>query len=657
MGTAENDLEWTFDPETGEEEGANDAMGQNFRLRPYASLLREAVQNALDVPASSEPVVVRFQFGKINSRSFPSFFKLKEHIQGCIDYWHNSESIVGKYKRMQECFSDDYSSELCYLKISDRNTLGMDYKPNNNNVPFYAFVRASKVSVKGHDNTGGTYGFGKAAYFQLSPIGTLLVSTMTVEGKCFFEGKSVLCTHTYRGLKKTSVGYYDNNGGKAPIDKVDDIPMRFRREEPGTDFYILGFLDSRREVALEEMKQESLRSFFVAIHRKKLIIELKYSQDYCLSINSGTLPNIMKEVFPETKDTSGQFRTLNPRPYYDAIVNEDNGKQYRTFTDVMPNIGRVYLYIKRDKDISDKLLFMRRPFMTVYPKYLSSSVGISGVFICDDTLGDNKLKKIENSSHTQWRPEINKDPLTQETIEEGKVAFEEVKSFCERCIKELSDTGERQELDISGLEDLLYVPDSLIDESEDEEEKIIGQPTCDFKDTGLSVTTDIQKDEFVDKKTTEKTDDEDVVYGELTGSVILSDDGPDTAGIDQSGQRGTGEGTKKPGTQIRNVEKSESDGILFGPIKVNCRSFAQNEDGIWWHYITIHSSTNIHNGFMDVVVCGEQGDVAVNIAESDKWSYNGNRISKMEIPIGTTRFKIRFTDNMKYTLLTALYYE
>lgn len=654
MSQAENNLKWTFDPQTGQEEGANDALGQNFRQRPYASLLRESVQNALDVPADNNPVIVRFSFGKINSNTFPSFFELKEHIQGCIDYWSQSEAIVAKYKRMQECFSDEYSSKLCYLKISDRNTRGMDYEPGNNNTPFFAFVRAAKVSVKGSGNTGGTYGFGKAAYFQLSPIGTLLVSTMTTKGRCFFEGESVLCTHTYRGEKKTSVGYYDNNEGRGPIDRVEDIPLRFRKEEPGTDFYILGFLDSRKEAAMEEMKLEALRSFFVAIHRKKLIIELEYSKDNCLVIDSESLPDLMQSVFPDDIDNSGQMRTLNPRPYYDAVVNDGKGGKYHTFSEVLPNLGHVYLYIKRGKDISDKILFMRRPYMTVYPKYLTSSVCISGVFICDDLRGDNKLKKIENSSHNVWKPDLNKDALTQETIEEGKLAFKEVNDFCDRCIKELSSAGDKQELDISGLDDMLYVPDSLVED--DDNERSVGHPSGEVKDTGLSVTTELKKEDFIEKERAEKSDDA-IVFGEQTGGIVISSDSEMIAGVEQSGHRGSSSGNSKPGTDIKPVEKTDSDNTLFGPIKVNCRTFAQCEDGFWWHYIIIHTTTPIHNGFMNILVCGEVGDVSVNIAESDHWKFSENRVFGMELPLGVSRFKIRFSDNMKYTLRTELHYE
>ena len=48
MSTTENNCTWHFGIESGRSEGPFDATGQNFKQRPYASLLRESVQNSMD---------------------------------------------------------------------------------------------------------------------------------------------------------------------------------------------------------------------------------------------------------------------------------------------------------------------------------------------------------------------------------------------------------------------------------------------------------------------------------------------------------------------------------------------------------------------------------------------------------------------------------
>ena len=86
----------------------------------------------------------------------------------------------------------------------------MSYEKDKTDSPFYAFVRSAGVSAKDDTSAGGSFGFGKAAYYLLSPISTIIVSTCTSKGDKFFEGASSFCTHTYNDKKKVAFGYYDD---------------------------------------------------------------------------------------------------------------------------------------------------------------------------------------------------------------------------------------------------------------------------------------------------------------------------------------------------------------------------------------------------------------------------------------------------------------
>ena len=658
MSRSEFDLKWTFDAETGEEQGPGDALGQNFKQRPYASLLREAVQNSLDVPANPKtPVIVTFSFGKMREKDFPNFFDIRKHLEGCAEYWHRKPDIVKQYKEMLSCFSSDFNTELSYLKVSDRNTVGMDYRANDNTTPFYAFVRAAKVSNKSGEGSGGSYGYGKAAYLQLSPINTLIISTMTTEGKLFFEGKSVLCTHLFNGEKKTSVGYYDDNNGQSPVSNIEKIPSRFARTEPGTDFYILGFAPEEKTEAIHDMIEEAARSFFAAIHRQKLVIEFKIDKDNTLVLDHESLPDIMTEHFPEEKDIAAQFRALNPRPYYEAITKEDDGRHYIHFTDIIEPLGRVHLYVKREKGVADKILYMRSPLMSIYANRPSSSLGFYGVFICDDLRGNKLLQKLENSSHTQWDTSNWRDVLTTRANPLGKTAKDAVKKFCEDCMQKLKGNDDSAELDISGLEDMLYVPDALIDDDSYGPDTPIGSPTGEFVNIGTSMTTVSENDE-IPQRDKDGSTSKGTIMGAVGGGIVITESGPDVAGVNQDGRRRGGkEGTSKPGTEKAPVERVEGEESHYGILEVGVRSFAQVENGTTYHYITIHSDQCVEEGIMEIVVCGEIGDVKVNIIESSIGTPTGNRISGMAIPAGTSRIRIRFADNMKYTLKTTVYYE
>lgn len=66
------------------------------------------------------------------------------------------------------------------------------------------------------------------------------------------------------GAKKMAFGYYDDQNGK-PISIEADIPVKFRRSEPGTDINILGFRIEDTDEAVTEMTEAVLRNFWMAI--------------------------------------------------------------------------------------------------------------------------------------------------------------------------------------------------------------------------------------------------------------------------------------------------------------------------------------------------------------------------------------------------------
>ena len=87
MAGREKNCKWYFaDQPNGQEVGPNNAMEQSFKKHPYASLVRESIQNSLDaVLDKSQPVVVKFSILEIKGENYPEFFELKHHIKGCLD--------------------------------------------------------------------------------------------------------------------------------------------------------------------------------------------------------------------------------------------------------------------------------------------------------------------------------------------------------------------------------------------------------------------------------------------------------------------------------------------------------------------------------------------------------------------------------------------
>lgn len=672
MSTAENNCTWHFGVESGRSEGPFDATGQNFKQRPFASLLREAVQNSMDAHikevsqdegVSIPTVEVTFSFGSLKASDFPEFYKLRKHIESCYESYPSNEDYRIFYKGMLENFDSNYSEGIPYIKISDRMTTGMEYKYNDLSNPFQAFVRSSQISVKG-DTSGaaGSDGYGKAAYYLLSPIRTILVSTMTEDGVCYFEGASIIGSHIKDNTLLCAAGYYDNNGGQ-PISfdsRTDNpsqckIPEFFRRSEPGTDFFIMGFIPENINDMCDEMMMEALRSYWLAIHKGKITIIIKRYSALEVTINQSRLPELMDMYFPDSKDEKKKLRSMNPRPYYDAYTKQDSGdKSYIQFTESFPTVGEVTMYVKKCKTKFDKIAFMRKPLMLVYGLPKDDDNGFYGLFLCENEKGDKLLKRLENSSHTEWKASNFRDARNR-VYPEGEKALKEIDRFIEDCIKKMFGSNENKTLDIAGLSDFLYVPDSLI-EDENEIEHLMGRPNGDKTEDGSSI--DNKANDIIITTSTTKKDN--------YGSVIVESEGRSTS--DEEGYEfvssGHGNGGRGDNPYIPNgdepskVKTDTSDGVHWKVLDVPVRVTCPVVDNDCYHFVKIHTEEAVENARLILSVgLEEDEEKKIPITFTDTGIAKGNIIEGLSLAKGTTTIKIRFADNMPHTVIKKVYYE
>lgn len=367
MAGREKNCKWFFadQPPGGREIGPNNAMEQSFKKHPYASLVRESIQNSLDaVLDNNEPVRMKYEFREMKSEDYPNFFDLRNHIQGCIDYYPKNTNAKAKYEPMVQALSDYYGrATIQYIRVSDFNTKGMAYDCKDTNSPFYAFVRSAGVSAKDNTSAGSSFGFGKAAYFLISPINTIIVSTYTDNGDSYFEGVASLCTHLYNGEVKMDVGYYDDSEGK-PVNQVENIPSIFRRAEPGTDINILGCDFYFRDEIKREMTEAVLRNFWMAIFNGKLEVQIGGS----IFINRENLQGMMEEYFPDEEDKTRKSGYDNPRPYFDAVRYAETSERFIKFEDNLALLGHVVFYVNKQKGVNDKIAYIRDLQMLVFSK-------------------------------------------------------------------------------------------------------------------------------------------------------------------------------------------------------------------------------------------------------------------------------------------------
>ncbi len=103
MSKAELNCCWHFAQSLGgQDQGPNDAMGENFKKDPYDSLVREAIQNSIDAQADPNvPVIMSFKFKSTTSRNYPELFKIGRHIRGCLEMY-NDNNARKKFEPMLE---------------------------------------------------------------------------------------------------------------------------------------------------------------------------------------------------------------------------------------------------------------------------------------------------------------------------------------------------------------------------------------------------------------------------------------------------------------------------------------------------------------------------------------------------------------------------
>lgn len=649
MAGREKKCKWHFaDQPNGQEVGPNNAMEQSFKSHPYASLVRESIQNSLDaVLDKSQPVRMKFLFDEIKGADYPEFFELQHHIKGCLEYFPNNHNAKVTYEPMCKLFDGNrYHKHLGFIRVSDYNTKGMRYEEGNTDSPFYAFVRSAGVTVKEDTSAGGSFGFGKAAYYLLSPISTIIVSTCTDTYDKYFEGASSLCTHLYKDTKKMAFGYYDDQNGK-PISIETDIPAKFRRSEPGTDINILGFDLKYTDEAVTEMTEATLRNFWMAILNGKLVVNI----NDIVNIDKDNIAELMEQYFQSEDDNTRKSGYYNPRPYFDAVRLAKSSGKYQYYEDTLPLLGHVSFFVFKKKGAVDKIAYLRALQMLVYSKKTKTNYGMYGVFYCDSEKGNDLLRNMENPAHDEWKASNWRINGRAHGI--GRVALKEMDDFITECLSQAFSLKDKAAIDIKGLEEFLYIPTAYEEDEELDSESQTGKPIGTMQDDGTSVTTNLPEDGH-NPTITEKS------APPSTGQVMInkpttatnSSDGKLRSGHGEADRKSKSPGIQKPGDakDTRKEDENGEKGLFAVPVSIPYRTFSQVENGGVWHYVVLHPQEEIGNVRLHFFAVGEENDEELQIAESNIGNISGNVIRDIHLQEGRLRLKVRFTDNMKHAV-------
>lgn len=673
-GNYELKCKWNFPdmPENGSLVGPNEPMSENFKKTPYASIVREAIQNSLDERLDkTKPLEMEFSIKSLSLDRFQNFSEIFQHLIGCKSF---SDKASETYSPMVEYLKrvlESNTKQLYYIQVSDYNANGMPFNESNPydpKSPFVAFVRSAGLSTKNSANAGGSFGFGKAAYFYLSPIRTILVSTLTKDNKYFFEGVSSLCSHEYNGGKKMHIGYYDSNKG-FPITDFNAIPRRFRRIDiegnpigPGTDIFIMGLrydysmpIEEAIQNIYTEMTLAVLRNFWMAIFEGMLSVKIGES-----IINRETLLSVMTKYFAENPDDSSKRITeYNPLPYLQMVINaeqaEKNHKKYILEAGDADPESKCILYLHKKKTANDRVLFMRSPRMLVKAETRRNRRGYYGLFVCTGGFWDTLLRSIENPAHNEWdKDNYDGDKKTAKLIAKY---LEQIFIFVREKVDELFASSNSSEDTIKDLEQYLYIPTDVDEDDEDfAQESVSSSPTGEFKEDGTSMTSDggiVQEPKYPTEK-------------QQIGVVLQSK--TDTTTSNTSGDRVSGNGGSHGGSgggrgtryiiqrSVITNDPNEPKSTTLSRVPVKYRSYAQVIDGKIVHKLVIHSDYDIDEGRIDLSVGTEDSTEQIIIKEANPGIARDNTITGLKILSNRPNIvDIRFADNMKHSIILEAY--
>ena len=304
---------------------------------------------------------------------------------------------------------------------------------------------------------------------------------------------------------------------------------------------------------------------------------------------------------------------------------------------------------------------MRRPLMLVYGKRTQTSYGVFGLFVCTNPIGDEILRSLENPAHDEWK-QSNWRNAYGRIVEKGALALEEIHQFRQRCFMELFANSQDTALEITGLDDLLYVPEDLLEDQGDDADHQMGAPTGNTKEDGLSLTSEIKENPTIPEQDDSSSNIGSVKINLPGSSDTYEDPDEDTDPTQVIGigghtrkrsRRKGGKATAGNTPKIKSIDEESGTYKMYLPVEF--RVVAQNENGEFFHYLKIHSPHDVIDGELELITIGEQADDIVNLDYTDNGEIQGNIIRGVVLEEGRNIIKVHFDDNMRHAVKLKAY--
>ena len=531
--------------------GASDKVGVNdvgigvFKKKPYIGLTKEILQNSTDAPnpklPEGTPVRVRFELIYIDRDDIPDVERLNYAIHKCYEYYPAGDDGV-KLKRIQDA-ADRYLGQagmVPVLKISDYNTRGLCGVLEEKGSNWSGLVRERSATNKS-SGSSGAFGVGKFAPFTFSSLRTVFYSTKTIDDEVAFQGKALLTTFKEGNILKHNIGLFADTTSDN-FDAVlvsDDIAPVFRREEIGTDIFVLGF--EKEADWMEQSAISVIEHFFYSIYKGNLEVEIA-EVDKVIEINQGNLGDQISFFHKYSEEYMKEDVTFRfTAPSYWKLLNGQHKVIRESFVYKGKNMGEYELYLLVDDDVSEKkVLEMRQAGMKIREdSAFRIQMNFTGIFIATGAGAvssepkDNIssfLRKCENQAHDDWA--ADEYPEEKET---AKGIINQIHAIILEAVKkEMPDFG-KDSIDAFGLSE--FLPNEESDDDKKEEKAFSDYRPLSFeiqsvktgkhrrkadismKKNGGSKRRDKEKDKDKDKDKDKEKTHRDNKRGNGTGKV------------------------------------------------------------------------------------------------------------------------------------------
>lgn len=435
---------WNFPSSIGGmQESVNNAAMENFKGNRISSLARETCQNSLDARLDqTEPVTVEFDLYSVQKNEINDISALESAIDSIEHHWNHSENAqINEFiEDAKNAFGKD---EIPFMRISDYNTTGLSgadsAKPGT---PWSSLIKEKGSSNKS-DNSGGSFGIGKAAPLACSTFRTLFYSTLDENNKTYHIGVAHLLSFEKEDGEITQgPAFYSADKHSNAIEA--QLPFaNFERKSNGTDVYIMGFNQSNKWE--DKLIESVISNFLVSIWKGYLEVKLENHV-----VNKETLESHVEDLDSKKfKDLKNYYKllTVDDKDVIE-IKSEDYGKQY-DFEDSEAKL--LLMHEPENYDLNRKILITRKMGMTLFEQdRISGAIPFTGILMIEGKNMNPEFKRMENPAHDKFLPD-----RVEKNKKKYRNMWNDLKRYMKEKVLELYQGDIEDEVNVSLVSDFL----------------------------------------------------------------------------------------------------------------------------------------------------------------------------------------------------------